>query len=85
MAEERRHGSVSTILLAGVIVLAGAILFCALVPAFRCPACAPWEPGYVMTVTHTGQCEFCIGEDRLTLLRWYKARDWRSQAMMKDE
>ena len=85
MAEKRRHGSVAIPLLAGIVFLAGVIVLAALAPVFRCPMCKPWEPGYVSTITHTGQCDWCDGEHWLTLVRWYKARDWRSQAMMKDE
>jgi hypothetical protein len=84
MADERHRTGLGTPLFAGIIIFVAATIgFSAFVPAFKCPACREWEPGYAPGFTHTGQCEFCDGEDRVTLINWFKARHWRSLAFYK--
>jgi hypothetical protein len=85
MAEDRRPSSFAMpCLVVAALLLAGTIAFTSFVPTFRCPACREWEPGYVITVTHTGSCEFCGGDDRVTLFNWFNAREWRSYAYRKE-
>jgi hypothetical protein len=82
--QDRRQATYGIPLLVGAALVLVTVALLFLVPLFSCPACTtPWEPGTVLTVTHTGPCEFCDGTERVTLRGWRNAREWHSRAFVK--